>query len=217
MWALLWKDLRIELRTKEGVSSLLVLGLLIILVFAFALGPERVQGEELGAALLWVALLFAGMLGIQRTFLIEQERGCFSGLLLCPLERSTIFLAKMLGNLLFLALVQVALIPVAVLFLGLPAVRAFLFLPLVLFRGLLGFSALGTLFSAIAIKTRAREVMLPLLLLPLLVPLILAAVKVSSAVLAGTGWGGVWLRILVAFDVIFVVAGWLLFEEVLQE
>ncbi len=217
MWVLLWKDLRIELRTKEGLSSLLVLGLLIILVFAFALGPERVQAEELGAALLWVALLFAGMLGIQRAFLIEQERGCFSGLLLCPLERSTIFLAKMLGNLLFLALVQVALIPVAVLFLGLPAVRAFLFLPPVLFLGLLGFSALGTLFSAIAIKIRAREVMLPLLLLPLLVPLILAAVKVSSAVLAGTGWGGVWLRILIAFDVVFVVAGWLLFEEVVQE
>ncbi len=217
MWALLWKDLRIELRTKEGISSLLVLGLLIILVFAFALGPEQVQGEEMGAALLWVALLFAGMLGIQRAFLIEQERGCFSALLLCPVDRSTIFLAKMMGNLLFLALVQVALIPLAVLFLGLPATRVCLFLPPVLFLGLLGFSALGTLFSAIAIKTRAREIMLPLLLFPLLVPLILAAVKVSSAVLAGTGWGGVWLRILVAFDVVFVVAGWLLFEEVLQE
>ena len=217
MWALLWKDLTIELRTREGVSSLLVLGLLVILVFAFALGPAGLQAEGLDAAFLWVALLFAGMLGIQRSFVLEQERGCLLGLLLCPVDRGTLFLAKVVGNLALLTVLQLALIPMGVAFLGLPPARAFLLLPGALFLGTLGFAALGTLFSAVAVRVRAREVMLPLLLLPLLVPVSLAVVKVSEAVLAGAGWGGVWLRVLLAVDVIYVVAGWLLFEEVVQE
>jgi len=217
MWALLWKDVRLELRTKERVSSLFVLALLIVLVFVFALSPEQAQGAEVSAALLWVTLLFAGMLSLQRAFLIEQERGCLSGLLLCPFDPSTLFLAKLLGNVLFLTLVEMIVTPLTLLLLGVQWSWSLLALPLVLFLGIVGFSALGTLFAAIAVRTRAREVLLPLMLLPLLVPLLIAAVKVTGALLAGTEWSSVWLRVLLAFDVIFVVTGWLIFAQVVRE
>lgn len=217
MWALLWKDVRLELRTKERISSLFVLALLIVFVFVFALSPEQVRQPEVSAALLWVALLFAGMLSLQRTFLIEQERGCLSGLLLCPFEPGAVFLAKLLGNVLFLALVQVVVTPLTLLFLEVRFSRSFFALPLILLLGIVGFSALGTLFAAIAVRTRAREILLPVMLLPLLTPLLIAAVKVTSAVLGGADWMGVWFRVLLAFDVIFVVTGWLIFPQVVQE
>jgi heme exporter protein B len=217
MWALLWKDVQLELRTKERISSLLVLALLIVLVFVLALSPEQVQRPEVGAALLWVTLLFAGMLSLQRAFLIEQERGCLSGLLLCPFEPGTLFLAKLVGNALFLTLVQAVVTPLTLLLLAVPLSWSFLTLALVLLLGIIGFSALGTLFAAIAVRTRARDILLPLMLLPLLTPLLIAAVKVTSALLAGAEWSGVWLRVLVAFDVLFVVTGWLIFAHVVQE
>jgi heme exporter protein B len=217
MWALLWKDWRLELRTKERISSLFVLALLIVLVFIFALSPELVQRPEVGAALLWVTLLFAGMLSLQRAFLIEQERGCLSGLLLCPFDPGTVFLAKLVGNALFLVLVEVVVTPLTLLLLGIQGSWLLLMLLLVLLLGIVGFSALGTLFAAMAVRTRAREVLLPLMLLPLLVPLLIAAVKVTGALLAGVEWSGVWLRVLLAFDVIFVVTGWLIFAQVVRE
>ena len=217
MWALLWKDVLLEFRTKERVSSLFVFALLIVLIFVFALSPEQIQRPEVGAALLWVTLLFAGMLGLQRAFLIEQERGCLSGLLLCPFEPGTLFLAKLLGNVLFLGLVEAAVTPLTLVLLRMPWSWSLLALPLVLLLGIVGFSALGTLFAAIAVRTRAREVLLPLMLLPLLVPVLIAAVKVTGALLAGEVWMGVWVRVLLAFDVIFVVTGWLIFSQVVQE
>ncbi len=217
MWALLWKDVRLELRTKERISSLFVLAFLIVLVFVFALSPEQVRHPEVSAALLWVALLFAGMLSVQRAFLIEQERGCFSGLLLCPFDPGTIFLAKLIGNVLFLTLVQAVVAPLTLLLLEVRFSWSFFALPLVLLLGIIGFSALGTLFAAIAVRTRAREVLLPVMLLPLLIPLLIAAVKVTGAILTGAEWSGVWFRVLLAFDVIFVVTGWLIFAQVVQE
>ena len=217
MWSLLWKDLHLELRTKERVSSLFVLAVLIVLVFVFALSPEQAQRPEVGAALLWVTLLFAGMLSLQRAFLIEQERGCFFALLLCPFEPGTLFLAKLLGNVVSLLLVEVLVTPLTLLLLGVSWSPSLLMLPLVLLLGIIGFSALGTLFAAIAVRTRAREVLLPVMLLPLLVPLLIAAVKVTAALLAGVAWSGVWLRVLLAFDVIFVVTGWLIFAQVVRE
>jgi heme exporter protein B len=217
MWALLWKDVLLEVRTKERVSSLFVLALLIVLIFVVALNPEQVQEPEIGAAVLWVTLIFAGMLGLQRAFLIEQERGCFSGLLLCPIEPGTLFLAKLFGNILFLVLVETVAAPVTLVLLKIPWSWSLLALPLVLFLGIVGFSALGTLFAALTVRTRAREILLPVMLLPLLIPLLIAAVQVTSAILAGMVWTGVWLRVLLAFDVIFVVTGWLIFSQVVQE
>jgi len=217
MWALLWKDVLLELRTKERLSSLFVLALLIILVFVFALGPEQARRPEIGAGVLWVTLLFAGMLSLQRGFLIEQERGCLFGLLLTPIDAGTLFIAKFLGNVLFLTIVEAIVTPITLLLLGSSWSPLLLLLAAVELLGIIGFSALGTLFAAIAVRTRAREVLLPVMLLPLLVPLLMASVKVTSALLAGEAWPEAWLRVLLAFDVIFVVTGWLIFGQVMRE
>lgn len=217
MWALLWKDSLLELRTKERISSLFVLAFLMILVFVFALSPEQAQRPEIGAAVLWVTLLFAGMLSLQRGFLIEQERGCLSGLLLTPIDPSTLFLAKLLSNVLFLIIVEVIVTPLTLLLLGTSWSSSLLLLPVILLLGIVGFSALGTLLSAIAVRTRAREVLLPVMLLPLLIPLLIATVKVTSALFAGEAWPNVWVRVLLAFDVIFVITGWLIFGQVVRE
>lgn len=217
MWALLWKDVLLELRTKERLSSLFVLAFLIILVFVFALSPEQARRPEIGAGVLWVTLLFAGMLSLQRGFLIEQERGCLFGLLLTPIDASTLFIAKFLGNVLFLTIVEAIVTPITLLLLGSSWSPLLLLLAAVELLGIIGFSALGTLFAAIAVRTRAREVLLPVMLLPLLIPLLMASVKVTSALLAGEAWPEAWLRVLLAFDVIFVVTGWLIFGQVMRE
>lgn len=217
MWALLWKDVLLEWRTKERLSSLFVLAFLMLLIFVFALSPEQTRRPDIGAAMLWITLVFAGMLSLQRGFLLEQERGCLSGVLLTPIDPSAVFLAKFLGNALFLLVVEAFVTPITLLLLGIAWTPAFLLLPVVELLGIIGFSALGTLFSAIAVRTRAREVLLPVMLLPLLIPLLIAAVQLTSALLAGEAWPDVWLRVLLAFDVIFVVTGWFIFRHVVQE
>ncbi|MBI3248109.1 MAG: heme exporter protein CcmB [Deltaproteobacteria bacterium] len=217
MWALLWKDVLLEWRTKERLSSLFVLAFLMLLIFVFALGPEQTRRPDIGAAMLWITLVFAGMLSLQRGFLLEQERSCLSGLLLTPIAPSALFLAKFLGNALFLVVVEAFVTPITLLLLGIAWTPALLLLPIVELLGIVGFSALGTLFSAIAVRTRAREVLLPIMLLPLLIPLLIATVQLTSALLAGEAWPGVWLRVLLAFDVIFVVTGWFIFGHVVQE
>lgn len=217
MWAIVWKDLRLEVRTGERVSSLLVMAVLIVVVFVAAVGPERLQRPDLGAALLWVGLVFAGLTSIQRAFTLEQGRNCLDGVLLTPVGTGRLFFAKWLGNVLVLSAVQAVVAPLTLALLGIRYTPALVGLPLVLLLGIAGFSALGTLFGAVAARTRMREVVLPLLLLPLLVPLLLAAVNVTGALLAGQIWTGVWLRVLIAFDVVFIVSGWLTFGFVIRE
>ena len=165
--------------------------------------------------MLWIALLFAGMLGLQRTFLLEAERGGLSGLMLCPIDPGDVYLAKFLGNVFFLCLVETVVAPLSLLLLGLPLTRSLLVLPLILLLGIVGFASLGTVFAAMAARTRAREVLFPLMLLPLLVPWLIAAIKVTGALLMTGQWLGVWFGVLLAFDVIFVVTGWLIFGYVI--
>jgi heme exporter protein B len=216
MWLILQKDLRIEFRSKTGLVSLFVLGLLVLLILQFAM-PEKPTPES-AAAGLWISFVFAGTLGAQRTFLLERENLCIEGLKTAPLDPASIFIAKMLGTAVTLAVLQAVVVPLTIIFFGI-APRAPAALVGVCALGNLGYSALATLFASISVASRAREVVLPLLIFPVLVPLVIAAVK-ASAVFLGSGAPGdaaVWVRILVAFDVVFAVAGWLLFEYVLQE
>ena len=219
MLALLRKDLQIEFRTKETLASLLMLSVLTLLILSFAFDPTSELRAEAAPGALWVAVIFAAVLGLNRSFLIERENDCLHGLLLCPVDRGTIYLAKAVGNFLFTMLAQVAIVPVFVFFFNLPASPALAGVFLSLALGALGFAAVGTLFAAISVRTRAREVMLPLLLLPLLVPLFIAGVKVTGRVLAGKPLAEVaqWLNLMVGFDVIFLVVGWLLFEYAVED
>jgi len=217
MWSILRKDLLLELRTREALASLVMLVVLILLTFTFALDPEGARAAA--PAVLWVTLIFAGLLAVQRTFLVERESGAWYGLLLGPIDRGAIFAAKLVANLVILAIADVALTMLLVLVLGVGVPTAPVELALVNGLGLIGFSALATLFAAISVRLRARELLLPLLVLPLLMPVVICAVEASRIVLAGgsAASAGVWLRVLATFDVIVTVAGWMLFEQLVLE
>ena len=214
MWQILVKDLRIEFRSQTGLVSLFVLGLLVLLIFQFAL-PEKPTPES-AAAGLWLSFVFAGTLGAQRTFLLERDNLCIEGLKTAPIDPASIYLAKMIGTLVSLTILQAVVVPLTAVFFGV-APNAPLAFALVCLLGNVGFAALATLLASMSVGTRAREVILPLLLFPLLVPLVIAAVKASAVLLGGAGESAVWIQVLICFDVVFTVAGWLLFEHVLRE
>ena len=219
MFALIRKDLQIEFRTKETLASLLLLGLLTLLVLSFAFDPTSDLRTEAAPGALWVAVIFAGVLGLSRSFLAERENECLQGLLLCPLDRGTIYLAKTTANFLFMMVAQLMVLPIFIFFFNLPVTAALAGVVLSLLLGVLGFAAVGTLFAAISVRTRAREVMLPLLMVPLVVPVFIAGVQVSAHVLAGKPLGAIapWLNLMLGFDVIFLVVGWVLFEYAVEE
>ena len=211
------KDILLEVRTKEIVSSVLLFAFLSVIIFSFAFDPTPAVVALVAPGILWVAFTFAGVLGFNRSFILEKDKGSLDGLMLCPVSRDVIYLGKLAGTFLFMVVVEALLLPVfAVLY------DFSLFLPeLLLIAALatLGFAAVGTLFSAMAVNTRSRETMLPLLLLPLTVPVIIAAVEATGAILDGGSLGelGRWWQLLLAFDMIFLVLSSLLFGAVLEE
>jgi heme exporter protein B len=219
VWAIVRKDLAIELRTGEMLSSLFLLALLIVLVFAFALDPARLQGAEFVAGLLWSTLVFAGTLALNRSFLLEREAGGWTGLALAPVDRGSIYLGKTIANFLFLLVATSVMLPLTAVFLGARDLKPTLALPVAIVLGVLGIAAVGTLFAAIAIRTRAREVLLPLLIFPLLAPLVIGAASATSGALAGRTLSELrsFLLVLGSFDVVFLTAGWMTFDYVLEE
>jgi len=215
--AILWKDIQAEWRTKDIFSSMFVFVVLVTLVFnfAFELRVENVVKVAPGA--LWVAFTFAGVLGLNRSFILEKDKGCLEGLMLAPVDRSAIYIGKMVGNIIFIAVVELSTLPI---FSALFNVN--LFQPgllLVLLLGTVGFASVGTLFAAISVNTRAREVMLPVLLFSVSVPIIIAAVKATGVILDGAPLAEAtpWLRLLVVFDVLFLAISVITFEYVLEE
>jgi heme exporter protein B len=219
MLPLLWKDLLIELRTREIFASLLLLGILILLVLSFAFDPTSEMRVAAAPGVLWVAVVFAGTLGMNRSLLHEREHDCMHGLLLAPIDRGTIFLAKTTANFLFMLAAQVLLVPTFVFFFNFDLTVTFVRLAPVLLLGTLGFAAIGTLFAAVSLRTRSREIVLPLVMLPLATPMLIASIESSSALLAGQAVATIshYLRLLVAFDVVFLVVGWLAFEYAIEE
>jgi heme exporter protein B len=188
-------------------------------VLSFAFDPTTPLRAAAAPGVLWVALIFAGTLGMNRSLLRERDNDCLHGLMLAPLDRGTIYLAKTIANFLFMVAAQVILLPLFVFFFNLPMVSTVVSLTPLLLLALFGFAAVGTLFAAVSLRTRAREVMLPLLMLPLAAPLFIAGIQSSAQLLAGEPFSAVahWLRLIGAFDVVFVVVGWLAFEYVVEE
>lgn len=216
--AIVGKDVAAELRTKEMVSAMFVFSLLIIFIFNFAFDLRAENLKTVAPGVLWVAIAFAGMLGLSRSFILERDRGVLDGLLLAPVDRSAIYFGKMIGNVLFISLVEVVILPVFIILFNQPAAT----LPLlagVVILGTIGFASVGTLFSAMAVHTRAREVLLPIMLFPVVVPVMLSAVRLTSAVLDNAPFqdNAHWLALLVAFDLIFIAASFMLFEFVVEE
>ena len=216
--AILAKDLRIEWRTRESLANVFVLGVLLVVVLSIAHDAPPEAAPALAPAVLWATFVFTGLVGVQRAFLLERENDCLAGLLSAPVDPAAIFAGKLATNVVLLAVVQAIVVPLAGLFLHVDLWPVLPGLLVVLLLGNVGFAALATLFAAIAVRTRAREVMLPLLLLPLAVPLLIGAVAATRALLAdGLGAARDGLAVLAAFDVVFTVAGWLLFAYVVRD
>ena len=215
--ALVWKDLAAELRSRELISAMLVFSLLVILIFNFALELDAKTRAGVTAGVLWVTLAFAGTLGLNRSLAMEKDRGCLDGLLLAPVDRTAIYFGKMIANLVFMLLVAAIVLPVySVLY------TVNLFLPgllLVILLGSLGYVAVGTLLAGMAVQTRTRDILLPILLFPVIIPLLVAAVKASSGYLQALAMSDItpWLNLLLVYDIIFTAASFMVFEYVVEE
>jgi heme exporter protein B len=217
-WIVLWKDLLIEGRSKETLNTLLFFVLLLLFLFEFTLGGDRARLTAALPGLLWLGFVLSGLLGLGRTFLIERENDCWDGLLLAAGDKSAIYVGKLAGNLLLMAVVQALVLALFTLFYNVDIGPALPGLSLVIGLGTLGLAAVGTLFAAMTAHVRAREVLFPVLLLPVLLPLLLSAVRATEAVLRGDPLASVapWLRLLVAADVIYVAVGVLTFDVILE-
>ena len=213
--AILWKDIVLELRTKDIVVSALVFALLVIVVFSFAITPTPQTVAFVAPGILWISFTFGGVLGLNRSMALERESGGLHALMLAPVSRDLIFFGKMLSAFLFMMLVEVAVFPVfAVLFnfsLLLPGL-----IPVAVLATL-AIATVGTLFAAIAANTRSREVMLPMLFFPVVVPVVIAAVEASTAVLQGDSAFDRWIPFLLAFDAVFLVICPFAFQLVVEE
>ena len=176
MGAIIWKDLVLEARSRETVASLFVLGLLVLVIFNFAIEIDQSNLSRLAPGILWIAVVFSATLALGRAFAIERENGCMTALLLAPVDRGLVFLAKLFVNIVVLLVFQALLLPFFFLFFGIAPGAALPNLVAVMIAGTIGLAAVGTLFALAALGTRARELMLPLLILPLQIPLLIAAV-----------------------------------------
>ncbi len=214
--AILWKDVLLELRTKDIVTSLVVFALLTVVIFNFTIERNADIAMMVTPGVLWSAFVFAGILALNRVFVLEKEQGSLIGLMLCPVGRDAIYFGKMLGTLIFMLLIELLIYPVFAVLFDIP-----FFLPLLLlvsFLATLGFASVGTVFAAIAVNTRSREVMLPVLCFPVMLPLLIAAVQLTGGVLNGDAWAEMArpLQILVIFDILFVLVSSLIFDHVLE-
>lgn len=217
VWAIVWKDLSAELRSRELVSAMGMFSLLVILIFNFALELDARTRSEITAGVLWVTFAFAGTLGLNRSMAIEKDRGCLDGLLLAPVDRTVIYFGKAIGNLVFMLIVEMIVLPIySVLY------NTNLFHPgllLVIVLGSVGYVAVGTLLASMAVQTRTRDLMLPILLFPVIIPVLIASVKASSGFLQGLDMEFIWpsLNLLIAYDVIFTALSFMLFDYVVEE
>jgi len=217
MSAVVWKDLQAEFRSRELFSAMLVFSLLIILIFNFALELDVKTRQTVTSGVLWSTFAFAGTLGLNRSMAIEKDRGCLDGLLLAPVDRSAIFFGKVISNLVFMLIVEAIVLPVySVLY------NINLFQPgllMVILLGSIGYVAVGTLLAAMSVQTRTRDILLPILLFPVAIPVLLSAVKASAGLLAGVPFEEVQfpINLLIAYDIIFVAVAFMTFDSIVEE
>lgn len=217
VFAVAWKDLAAEFRSRELFSAMLVFSLLVILIFNFALELDIKTRQTVTAGVLWVTFAFAGTLGLNRSMAIEKDRGCLDGLLLAPVDRAAIYFGKVISNLVFMLIVEVIVLPV---YSFLYATN--LFNPGLLFvilLGSIGYIAVGTLLASMAVQARTRDVLLPILLFPVAVPILIAAVKASTGFLSGADFSNILapINLLIVYDVIFIAVAFMVFDYVVEE
>lgn len=215
--AIVWKDLRAEARSKEILSAMLVFALLAVLIFSFALELERTGREASAAGILWVTVVFAGTLGLGRSLGQEKDQGCLDGLLLAPVDRSALYFGKLIANFILIFIIAAILLPLLAVLFNI----SFFKLPMafVLFLGLLGYAGVGTLIASMSAYARGREVLLPILLLPIALSIVIPAVRATRGLLELVPFSelAAWLDLLIAADVIYITLAYMFFDYVVEE
>jgi heme exporter protein B len=219
IWAIFRKDLLIELRTKDSLNAMLFFGIVVLVIFSFALEAVRDSIRMAVPGILWVAFAFSGTLGLNRMFAAEKENSCLQGLLMLPMDRGILYLGKMLAASVFMLFSEVIIFVFSLVFFNLTVWREIPYLALVFLLGTLGFTAVGTLLSAVAVNTRLREVLLPLILFPVILPILVMAVEATNIILNTMDYRALKLplTIMAVFTVIFATLSYLLFEYVLED
>ena len=217
MVAIIWKDLAAEWRSRELISSMLVFALLVIFIFNFALELNPQMRATLTSGILWVTFVFAGTLGLNRSMAVEKDRGCLDGLLLAPVDRTAIFFGKTIANFVFMLLVAAIVLPLYSILYNVNLFNAGLWGIILL--GSWGYVVVGTLLASMAVQARTRDVLLPILLFPVVIPLLVAAVKASAGYLGAAALTDIlpYLNLLVVYDVIFTAASFMVFDFVVEE
>lgn len=217
MWAIVWKDVSAEWRSRELFSAMLVFSLLVVFIFNFALDLNPKILQDITAGVLWATFAFAGTLGLNRSMAVEKDRGCLDGLLLAPVDRSAIYFGKVIANLLFMLVVEIIVLPLFSIFYNVNLFNPGLLLVILL--GSIGYVVVGTLLASMSVQARTRDVLLPILLFPVVLPVIISAVRASTYFLQGQPMDLIWpnINLLIAFDVIYIVLSWLVFDYVVEE
>jgi heme exporter protein B len=219
IWAIFRKDLLVELRTKDTLNSMLFFGVVVLVIFNFALESLRDTIRSAVPGVLWASFAFSGTLGLNRMFAAEKENGCLQGLLMVPVDRGFIYFGKMLAAAVFMFIAEIIIFVFGLVFFNLTIWREIPYLILVFFVGTLGFTAVGTLLSAVAVNTKLREVLLPLILFPVVLPILVNAVEATSIILNSQDYGALRLplTIMSVFTIVFGTISYLLFEHVLED
>ncbi|MBL8983909.1 MAG: heme exporter protein CcmB [Gemmatimonadetes bacterium] len=212
------KDLTAERRSKSGLNAVTFLGVLVLMLFGFALGPDTESLRDAAIGAIWLAILFSGVLAFNRSYQLELDGGALEPLLLYPGSRWSIFAGKLLANLAFVGLVELIVIPVAMVLFHVSVPAGWGAQLGVTLLGTIGFVTLGTFYAAMSSRSRSREVLLPLLLFPMMIPVLLGAVEASTSLMEGNVMrdAGAWIRMLLVYDVVFLAAALAVFEFVIE-
>ena len=219
VWAIFRKDMLIEMRTKDSLNAMLFFGIVVLVVFNFALESVRESIRSAVPGVLWVAFAFSGTLGLNRMFAAEKENSCLQGLLLAPVDRGVLYLGKMLAATVFMLITEAVVFVCCLVFFNLTVWREIPWLALVFAIGTLGFTAVGTLLAAVAANTRMREVLLPLILFPVVLPILVNAVEATAIILNTADYRALRLPVTImsVFTVVFFTVACLLFDFVLED
>ncbi len=214
---MVWKDIVAEVRNKDIVTSILTFAILILVIFNFALRLTPQTILSLAPGILWITFIFSGILGLTRLFVLEQENNTIHGILLSPVSRENIYLSKVISTFIFISASELIIVPLFSILFNVPLFDFLIFGVILLTT--IGFSSIGTFFSAIATNTKSREIMMPMLFVPIVVPIIIAAVISTGTLLEGGGWNDIskWVQLIVVFDILSLVFSMLAFEQTLQE
>lgn len=215
--AVAWKDLTAESRSRELFSAMLVFSLLVLIIFNFALALDIKTRQSVTSGVLWVTFAFAGTLGLNRSMAIEKDRGCLDALLLAPVDRAAIYFGKVISNLVFMLIVEAIVLPVYSFLYNVNLFNAGLIGVILL--GSIGYIAVGTLLASVAIQTRTRDILLPILMFPVVIPILVSAVQASSGFLTNDNMTNIlpWINLIVVYDVVFLSVALMVFDFVITE